>query len=138
MLDRLKSLPLTIILTILIWMYAESQVNSARSDISLTMSDIPVWVSGPPSVLSQYDVMVESKSIVISVTGSPNLIEALRNRNPGQSGIFAYLDITPEDRASPNLKYRSIRVVTPVGITVLQKPELVGFRLALKTPATAP
>jgi hypothetical protein len=34
MLERLKSLPLTIFLTILIWMYAESQVRLQNDDLT--------------------------------------------------------------------------------------------------------
>ncbi len=38
MLDRLKSLPLTIILTILIWMYAESQFTATQEGLPVTLS----------------------------------------------------------------------------------------------------
>jgi hypothetical protein len=37
MLDRLKSLPLTIVLTILVWMYAEAQFTSHREDITVVL-----------------------------------------------------------------------------------------------------
>ena len=37
MLERLKSLPLTIVLTILIWMYAEAQFTAHRADIPITL-----------------------------------------------------------------------------------------------------
>ena len=37
MLERLKSLPLTIVLTILIWMYAEAQFTAHREDIPVTL-----------------------------------------------------------------------------------------------------
>jgi len=71
MLDRLKSLPLTIILTVLIWMYAESQVNSVRSDASMTVAGVPVWVSGPPEVLAKYDVALDPATVSVKVSGPP-------------------------------------------------------------------
>jgi hypothetical protein len=37
MLSRLKSLPLTIVLTILIWMYAEAQFTSTRDDVRISV-----------------------------------------------------------------------------------------------------
>lgn len=37
MFERLKSLPLTIVLTILIWMYAEAQFTAHREDIPVTL-----------------------------------------------------------------------------------------------------
>lgn len=135
MLERLKSLPLTIILTVLIWMYAESQVNSARSDASTTVAAIPVWVSGPPQVLAHYDVTVDPQTVSVNVTGTAAQIEALHKGGPEQTGIRVYLDITEEDRPTAGLVYRLVRYVPPQGITVTQSPELVGFRLTAKGPA---
>jgi hypothetical protein len=133
MFDRLKSLPLTIILTVIIWMYAESQVTSARNSTGEVVSNIPVWVSGPPDVLARYDVVVDPGTISVTVAGAPGVIETLRKGNTGLLAIHAYLDITGEDRSSPMLEFRSLRFVLPPGLSVLQAPGGVGFRLLAKT-----
>jgi hypothetical protein len=133
MLERLKSLPLTIVLTLLIWMYAESQVG-VRSDSILTLPAISVWVSGPPQVLAQYDVKVDPQTVSVSVTGTPAQIKALRRVSAGQTGIHAYLDITEDDRPTAVYVYRQVRYVTPQGIAANQPPESVGFRLVPKAP----
>jgi hypothetical protein len=145
MFDRLKSLPLTILLTILIWMYAESQVNSTRAEAKLTVKDIPVWVSGPPSVLAANDITVEPKTVEVTVVGTPDLIDTLNQRatTGGQStGIHAFVDLTPDDKPAPGVvSYRSPRIVTPAGLTLLQAPERVGFRMvasATTKPETKP
>ena len=137
MLARLKSLPLTIILTVVIWMYAESQVTLVHGDNTLTVTDVPVWVSGPPQALAQYNIAVEPQAISVSVTGTPALIQKLRQSSSAQSGIHAYLDITDEDRPLPLVAYRAVRYVTPAGISILQPPELVGYRLTPKVPPTS-
>lgn len=135
MLARLKSLPLTIILTVVIWMYAESQVTLVHGDNTLTVTDVPVWVSGPPEALAQYNIAVEPQAISVSVTGTPSLIQKLRQSSAAQSGIHVYLDITDEDRPSPLVAYRAVRYVAPTGVSVLQPPELVGYRLTPKVAA---
>jgi hypothetical protein len=135
MLDRLKSLPLTIILTVLIWMYAESQVTMVRSDDSLTVASVPVWVSGPPEELAQYNVTVEPQTIPVTVTGMPAHIEAMRASRLEQTSIHVYLDITEEDRPTGVMVYRLVRYVPPQGITVTQPSVPVGFRLTAKAAA---
>jgi hypothetical protein len=136
--ERLKSLPLTIILTVVIWMYAESQV-SVRSDSILTLTAVPVWVSGPPQVLAQFDVKVEPLTVSVNVSGTPAQIKALRKLTPGQVGIHAYLDVSEDDRPTSVYVFRQVRYAPPPGITITQTPESVGFRLVPKTsPATSP
>ena len=136
MFDRLKSLPLTIVLTILIWMYAESQVNSAHDEDGYTVSNVPVWVSGPPPTLARYDVMVQSQTVSVFVSGAHDRVEALRAQSADQEkGIYAYLDINPDDRPSDSVSHRLLRIVTPTGLSVLQPPE-VTFKL-MEKPATS-
>src|SRR5260221_13673734 len=100
MLDRLKSLPLTIFLTILIWMYAESQVTSSHETKSVVVPDVPVSISGAPGVLSKYEVELSKPTVTIKVSGSGEPIEALDRRvKSGDvigSGVSAYLNITAD------------------------------------------
>ena len=129
MFDRLKSLPLTIILTVLIWMYAESQVNSFRSDASVTVAKVPVWVSGPPGVLAKYDVALDPAAVSVKVSGPPAQIDSMRNIDPSKTGIHVYLDITEQDQPTAVMLSRLVRYAAPEGITISQVPERVGFRL---------
>lgn len=127
MLDRLKSLPLTIFLTLLIWMYAESQGNPGHNEI-LVLDRVPVLISGPPEVLSRYEVVLETTNVRVTLTGTQNQIESIRSRPPGQHGVFAYLDVTPQDLPNVNLTFRTLRFVTPAD-TVVEQPPKAGFRL---------
>ena len=136
MFDRLKSLPLTILLTILIWMYAESQVTSARNESRLEVDNVPIWISGPPELLSNHQVVAEPKSVNIVIAGPKEQIDVMRRLPMGQDGIYAYVDIEPTDRPSPNFAYRPLRFVTPPGTSVVQVPD-VGFRILDGTRPTA-
>lgn len=128
MLDRLKSLPLTIFLTLLIWMYAESQGNPGHSEV-LTLESVPVLISAPPDVLSQYEVVLETRYVRLTLTGTQNQIESIRNRPPSENGVYAYLDVLPRDRPSVDLTYRTLRFVTPPDTAVMELPSRAAFRL---------
>jgi len=147
MLERLKSLPLTILLTILIWMYAESQVSSARSEATLLVKDVPVALSGPPEllqeVLAQCDVIFEPGSVSVQVAGAPDRIEALGQRALGggsATGIRAYVEMTAENRPPTGgagvVLSRPLRVVPPAEFVVVQAPERVSIRLVAKRAGT--
>lgn len=144
MFDKLKSLLLTVFLTILIWMYAESQVSSSRGEATLTVKGVPVTLSGPPDVLkevlNQSNVVLDPPDVSVQVAGAPDRIDALRQRALGggaMTGIRAYVEFVPEDRGmgSGVMLSRSLRVVAPEGIFVLQAPERITVRLTAKPPA---
>ena len=143
MFDRLKSLPLTIVLTILIWMYAESQVTSQGVSVQVTVKNVPVWVSGPPDILARYDITVDPTSVDVKVSGLPQKIDPLRPHLEAGgtfAGIYAYLDITPEDRPSPppnNFRRRALRFMAPDGLTVSDPPE-AAFQMIEHAPSTQP
>ena len=141
MLDRLKSLPLTIFLTILIWMYAESQVNSRQDTTPLTVSEVPVWVSGPPDMLAKYDVTLADKTVGLTVTGPTARVESMRRRVKSAgiagSGINAYLDVAPDDRPTGSTTHRRVRPVLPDELTLVGTPEEVGFKLTERSSATS-
>ena len=129
--ERLKTLPLTIFLTILIWMYAEAQVNSV-SRVTATVPNIPVWVSAPPEILNKYDVQIEPASVRLIVSGEAGTIDALRKRieaGDQDLGIHAILDVNADDHPSPAYSSRSVRCPTPEGLTLQEKPPNVSFRL---------
>ena len=79
-----------------------------------------VW-SAARRRLAKFYVAVDPETISVSVNGTPAQIEALRNTNPGQTGIHAYLDLTEEDRPSQAMVYRLVRYVPPQGITVTSR-----------------
>lgn len=135
MLQRLKSLPLTIVLTILIWMYAESQVNSSHGEDHLTIPNIPVWVSGPPDKLAQYEVSVNPTSVSVKVVGTTEQIDALRHESPIQ-GVYAYVAITPDDYPAGIAVSRQLQLDLPPGVTPAE-PVLVSFRMTAKSTASA-
>jgi len=134
MLERLKSLPLTIVLTILIWMYAESQVNSSHAILHLSV-DVPVRVTGSPNMLARYDVTINPQVVALSLTGPPEQIDALRREAPVQ-GVYAYLDLSPDDRPAGISIPRQLRIDLPAGVTLDQPGIIVSFRLETK-PANA-
>jgi len=144
MLSRLKTLPLTIILTILIWMYAESQRHTAElagtqnhnaghqpreQVIAETIHNLPIFVSGPPDVIAHYQIELYPnvlQSLVIS--GSPTTLQTLRQRSIA-SQIHAYLDITEDDHPTQNRISRPLRYSLPEGITLLRHPCEIEFQL---------
>jgi hypothetical protein len=136
MLERLKSLPLTVLLTLLIWMYAESQSNPTHNQ-SIVLDRIPVLISGPPEVLSRYQINLENKTVRATLTGPQDQINIIRERLPGQSGVYAYLDVSSLDLPTVNDVFRTLRFVTPPNTTVAQPPQ-VGFRLVEKTGPANP
>jgi len=131
MLDRLKSLPLTILLTLLIWIYAESQSNPTHN-ASIVLNNVPVLISGPPEVLSRYQIVLENRSVRVTLTGSQDEINLIRNRLPGQSGVYAYLDISSLDHPTVNDIFKPLRFVTPPNTTVPETLD-IGFRLVEKS-----
>src|SRR4051812_47612235 len=132
MFDRLNSLPLTIVLTILIWMYAESQVNSTPGTARLMVENVPVLVSGAPEVVSPVQVDIVPRTITLTVTGPQELIDRLRSRitrgGVKSSGIFAYLDIDSGDLPSGQMVRRQLRFSFPEGIQLYEAPSEVTCR----------
>ncbi len=131
MLDRLKTLPLTILLTILIWMYAESQSNPMTRIETVTLEDVPVLVSGPPDTLARYQVVLESTRVQVTLTGPADKINPIRE-HPNKSGVVAYLDVPTQDTlgnsSSSGEHSSSLRFEVPPGTTVSTGAD-VGFRL---------
>ena len=133
-------------------------VTPAQTDVTLTVSkreavtqlvsDVPVWVSGPPALLARYDVDLRTKFVPVIVSGSDPAIQALKNTlasssrgtGGGDHGIHAYLDVSLDDRPTPNYLRRALRYVLPEGLSVQDAPGDVEFRLVQvgSTPNTAP
>ncbi len=87
MLNRLKSLPLTILLTILIWMYAEAQFMSTQPDVPLSVriasgsSDYAVRTLDP--VDKRYTNIL---NFVVTLQGPRNQIDQIFQDSQGMHG----------------------------------------------------
>jgi hypothetical protein len=101
MLQRLKSLPLTILLTILIWMYAEAQSSSVPHDEESEMvRGVPVSVPGDPALLARYQISVIPKMVDVTVSGSAASIKSFReklHRSLESAEISASVEIKSSD-----------------------------------------
>jgi hypothetical protein len=133
-------------------------VTPAQTDVTLTVSkreavtrlvsDVPVWVSGPPALLARYDVDLRPKFVPVIVSGGDPAIQALNSRlnnsprgtGGGDQGIHAYLDVSLDDRPTTNYLRRPLRYVLPEGLSVQEAPGDVEFRLVQvgAAPNTAP
>jgi hypothetical protein len=95
LLDRLKSLPLTIILTILIWMYAEAQFASSEEGLTV----LPRVVSRDPESAARI-VTPADGAFRITVEGSRGQVERFRQQSLGalafsesdQRALVYYID----------------------------------------------
>ncbi len=141
MFERLKSLPLTIVLTILIWMYAESQVNSTRTEDRLTLPNVPVCINGPADELAQFQVSVDPPSVSVAVSGTSDQIDVLRHQTPAEGvypGVYAYVAITADDHPAGTYVSRQLHVELPLGVALAGPPPVVSFRMiARPRPAAA-
>ena len=125
MFDRLKSLPLTIALTLLIWLYAESQVRTAPELVTIDVLDVPVLPVGHPDVVGSYDVIVDPKTVNIKISGVQAKLDGL-----DKGSIAAYLDLEAADRAMAGATtYRSLRFTAPeISETVNSGPRVASTR----------
>jgi hypothetical protein len=96
MLERLKGLPLTIILTILIWMYAESQFTASQPDVRL---NVQVVTTTPDYQLIIFDAdrktTTKTMNLVVTLQGPQNQIKDIYQES---------LQLNP-DEPFPNLTY---------------------------------
>jgi hypothetical protein len=132
MFERLKSLPLTVGLTLLIWLYAESQVRTAPEQEKVQIGNVPVWVAGPPDSINQFDVIVEPRFVTVEVTGPRQLLATLKTDD-----LAAYLIIGTEDlkaTAAVPLQ-KALRVEARSEVKVVNLPE-VKFYFREKVAAT--
>ena len=84
MLDRLKSLPLTIVLTILIWMYAESQFTATRENlqVSLTIAATPQYVVDMQDVEGDKEYH-KTVAVRITLQGARDKVEKIYQQQMG-------------------------------------------------------
>jgi hypothetical protein len=117
---------------------------SLREAITWAVPNVPVWVSGPPVLLSRYDVDVQPKFVRVAVSGAEGAVRALQDRISAAAhsggagagideGIHAYLDISPDERPTDALITRRVRYVLPDGLTAQDAPAEVRFRLIEKS-----
>jgi hypothetical protein len=96
---------------------------------------VPVWVSGPSWLLERYDVAVNPTNLQVDVSGSPQLLELLRNSlimgdsTPLSQRVIAFLDITSSEVSNTDWTLYNIRYSLPDGITILDGPRTVLCRI---------
>jgi hypothetical protein len=107
--------------------------------------DVPVWTSGPPSLLARYDVEIRPRVVNVTVAGSPAALAAWHDaRNSpagaggGGGGVHAYLDLSPDDLPSETPIRRRLRYTLPDGLTLQDAPPDADFRLTAKPTPTPP
>lgn len=102
---------------------------------ALALDDIPVWVSGPSSMLARYQVVLEPRFVKIDLTGTPEALQRVRNlaatmpRGEASHGVRAFLDLDVADNANASLRPRSVRWALPEGLEAIGTPPVVQFRL---------
>lgn len=136
MVDRLKSLPLTIFLTVLIWMYAESQVHSVTQE-STEVAGVPVLVCAAPAVINRYQVSVEPSQVAVTVSGPAPLIARIRGTSANEAGVQAQLDITAEDVGGPVAGQRRLRFLLPEGLSIASGEAYATYHLRERPGAPA-
>ena len=81
MFNRLKSLPLTILLTILIWMYAESQFTATQEGLTLTLQVASPNADYSVRLVDPTDSKPRSAlPLSLTVQGSQSVVERLRQQ----------------------------------------------------------
>jgi hypothetical protein len=151
MIERLKSLPLTIVLTILIWMYAEAQFASTQDNVRVTLkvvSPTPEYVITAENPDGRYR---NSVSITVSVQGAKNQIDRLYQMSlnaitPDKD--FQDLFFSPDERkikTDPDPSEDTVRLLNGLryfrdrGMTVtLATPARIRLRVEKPVPATPP
>jgi len=116
------------------------KVPRIREDI-VVVPGVPIWISGPPAMLSRYDVDLQPKFLQLSLTGSPAALQTLRASLDTSTataphattapdvGIHAYLDITLADHPSDTLQARKLRYTLPENVSLREAPKEISFRL---------
>ena len=129
-LDRLKSLPLTIALTLLIWVYADTQVRTEPEHTSQIVVEVPVVIAAPMEIINNSDVYVEPQNVNVTLTGTREALNGMDKRM-----VTAYLDLDWGDRGIGSMTRKTLRVTVPNGIIVAHPVE-VNFKVIEKTPLT--
>jgi len=133
LISGLKSLPLTIVLTVLIWMYAESQFTAteeAAMGNAVVTLPVTLRVSGPPELLAHVRVEPRVPTVQITVAGSAAKIGTIRSALAAnkETGVLASLDVAPglkpEVEASGTIHY-----VLPEGVALREGPVMMEYLL---------
>jgi hypothetical protein len=105
MFSRLKSLPLTIVLTILIWMYAEAQFTSTKDNVRLLIKITPPSADLTIRVLDPQGNPRSLASVVVTLQGPKDQLDRIY-----QQGQFA---------GSPDDDISSLTYVPPISSLLL-------------------
>src|SRR6478752_5781750 len=85
MLGKLKTLPLTILLTILIWMYAEAQFTASRDDVRISLKVTPPEGVAVRLLDSNGAPMGNVASILVTLQGAKSEIDRIFQQSQGQT-----------------------------------------------------
>ena len=139
MLDRLKSLPLTIFLTILVWMYAEAQFATTQDNVRVS---IKVLSPSPDLTVSALDPIEgryrNNLNVVISVQGAKSQVDrlyqmSLNAQQPDEE--LQNLSFTPDGSVLKDAK-PSVDMVTLLnGLRYFREH---GITVTLANPARVP
>ncbi len=112
---------------------------------------VPIWVSGPPWLLNQYQISVRPNTLRITVSGAKQNLQVLRDNliagdaAPAAQRVIGFLDITPPVALTKSWQTHRIRYALPKGITLLDGPHHVLYKISNRSaapftaaPATAP
>jgi hypothetical protein len=151
--DRLKSLPLTIVLTVLIWMYAEAKFTTTQDNVRLTLKTIsPLGEVELRPADSPGDAFAPRMTVLVTVEGPKNQVDRLYQDSLGvqqEEDFSALAYVPPADdlkagggrgvsRAQTVELLNGLRFFRQRGVTVVAAtPAEVECRLA-KPAATNP
>ncbi len=107
----------------------------------LVIPRVPVYVTGPPSVLNQYVVRLRPRYLRITVIGPAKVINHLRNeltdgrRASAPGRVAAYVYVTSSEHPSHTLLPHSIRYMFPRGVHLQRGPHHVALQIKLRPAA---
>ncbi len=107
---------------------------------------VPVWVSGPPWLLSRYTITTRPTTVNVTVSGSAHQLALLRtneikgNAAPVRRRVIAMLHITATWQPADAFVRRRIHYRLPAGISLIDGPRHILCRIVNRTAAatTAP
>ncbi|HMD54178.1 MAG TPA: hypothetical protein VKJ65_06510, partial [Phycisphaerae bacterium] len=119
-------------------------VVPAQKQEKLFVGIVPIWVSGPAWLLERYDVAVNPANLQVNVSGSPQLLDRLRNSlimgdaAPFDQRVIAFLDINSSEVSNADWTRYNVRYSLPDGITFVDGPGSVLCRIMRREQPESP
>ncbi len=137
--DRLKSLPLTIVLTVLIWMYAEAKFTATQDNVHLTLQGAsPLGQVELRGADSQNEAFAPRLTVLVTIEGPNNQVNRLYEDSlrEQQEVPFSTLDFVPSaDELKANGGHGVSRVQTVELLNGLRFFRQRGLTVLAATPA---